>query len=154
MFAAVLRELIIAGPAQFPILEEDLSARGNVEPAHDVEHGGLAAAGRTQQHQKFSTIELETHAAQRLHFDLPHLIHLGERRGREDGSVVWVHRLTLPGLGLAEQQWHFAPSQEGVDDGAFQPCRWPGAQFAAKNHSRRLHGVGYTLGAQAATTLD
>lgn len=83
-------------------------------------------------------MELKAHAAQRLHLDLPHLVHLGEIRGGEDGTVVLVHRLTIPRLWPAEhggiltiqKRTYFAPAKkdsEQTEASIFCPLIGPAA---------------------------
>jgi hypothetical protein len=46
--AAVCRQAGVIERGQLGVLEEQFSAAGMVEPAHDVEQGRLAAAGGAQ----------------------------------------------------------------------------------------------------------
>ena len=67
MAPAVGREPAVIEAGQLQIAKEQATARGMIEPAHDVQQGGLAAPGRTEQDNDFTAPDFQVNALQRVH---------------------------------------------------------------------------------------
>ena len=55
-----------------------------IEPAHDIEQRGLAAAGRTEQHHHFLLGDLQIDIVERMDLHLAGDVGFGQGRGCED----------------------------------------------------------------------
>jgi len=95
VFAAVAGKRRLVRADKVMIAEPCLSAGGGVEPAKDVEQGGLAAAGRTEQHEEFEGLQI--HRAQCDDRDFAHPVGLGQTAGYKDGSRRASRRPSLRG---------------------------------------------------------
>ena len=88
------------GAVELPALVDQLAGGRHVQPAEDVEQGGLAAAGRAEQADEFAGVEFEVHAVQRHHVHLAGVIDLAQLprfehdpRGNRRRCVGWrIHR--------------------------------------------------------------
>ena len=78
---------------------EHVSARGQVEPAEDVEEGGLAAAGGAEEHDELLGSQLEVHAPQRVHLHLSHVVDLRDPPCLEDEPVPGDHETARAVMG-------------------------------------------------------
>jgi len=83
VLAAELRQLRLVGAIQPVVAVPDFPAAGYVQPAEDVEQRGLATAGGTQQHHELAAVQGQVDAAQRVHLDVAHPVHLGQAAGAE-----------------------------------------------------------------------
>ena len=70
----------------------DLSRRGHVEAAQDVEQRRLARTGRSQQHDELAAEQIEIDTAERMDRDLAHFVGLGHSPRREDRHAANGHR--------------------------------------------------------------
>src|SRR5690606_25203114 len=81
------------------VLEPDLAGGGEVEPAEDVEQGGLAAARGAENDDQLALRQVQIHAAQRVHLGRATAVDLREpaRAEAERNSLVWGHARLRPG---------------------------------------------------------
>jgi hypothetical protein len=95
VLAAVARERAVVGGHEVVVAEVHLAAGGRVEPAQDVQQGGLPAARRAEDHHELALEEVEVDALERVDLHLAHQIRLGQPARVEDR----VGRLRAPGRG-------------------------------------------------------
>ena len=93
------RERFFLRAVERPALVNEVPGGGHVEAAEDVEQGGFPAAGRAEQADKFTGVELDIHAVQRDHIELAGVIDLPHAAGLEDDpggnrrrGEVGIHR--------------------------------------------------------------
>lgn len=78
------------------IAKTDDTAGGVVEATEDVEQGGLAASGRSEQHDQFPFVEVDVGPAKGVNLDGAHSIDLGEVARRQgNGCLFLFHGSTL-----------------------------------------------------------
>ena len=56
----------------------------HVKAAHDVQQGGLPAAGRTEKNDELACVEFDIHAVERHHVHLAGVIDFAQAAGLED----------------------------------------------------------------------
>ena len=76
--AAVLRQLALAHRAHEPAVQADGAGRAGVHAAQQVEHRGLAGAGRPDDDGKLPALDREVHAVKRADLDLAGAIDLAD----------------------------------------------------------------------------
>src|SRR5690606_10324065 len=90
--APVLGQLRLARRRQVPVAVGHLTRGRDIKAAQDVEQRRLAASRGAEQHDELRLEEVEVHAPERMHLDLPHRVDLGEvargenRRGWRSGG--------------------------------------------------------------------
>ncbi|MCY1242463.1 hypothetical protein D9M72_554230 [compost metagenome] len=96
MISSVLIERTFAVHRERLIAKADLTTGGPVETAKDIEQGGLAASGRSEQHNQFCLIKVDINAAKGRYLNGAHPIDLCEAARRKgDGHLFVFHRSPL-----------------------------------------------------------
>ena len=126
---AILGELRVVRRRQIVILVDDLARGRHVESAEDVEQGGLARSGRTEQDHELARKQVEIDAAERLHGDLAHLIDLRQRARREDGNIRRIRN----GEHVPLFRRHGSPSSTRVVADRTVPSRDDGTHAVARD---------------------
>ena len=94
--AAKAREAGVAGVGQVFAVVPHLPGAGHVQPAQNVQQGRFAAARRPQHDDKFARAQFQIDAAQGMHLDIAHAIHLGQPLCPENQILVVRFRHTAP----------------------------------------------------------
>ena len=85
VLAPKARERRVIGAAQILAAIKHLPAAGHIQPAQNVQQGGLAAARRPQHHHQLAALQRQIHPAQRAHLHIAHVIGLGQPLRPENG---------------------------------------------------------------------
>ena len=102
VFPAEPGQLALVVNGEVVIEKPDGAARRDVEPAEDVEEGGLAAAGGSEEDKELPREEVEVHIAQGIDFHLAHVVDLGQSPRPEHGRHV--HACNMDGAGWADRR--------------------------------------------------
>ena len=73
--------------------EKDMALRRMVEPAHDVQQGGLARAGTPHQRQELAGSGMEIHPPQGVYFEPIHPISTGDVCALDGECTVILRRV-------------------------------------------------------------
>jgi len=84
VLAAVVGQRRIVPRRQVMVAEAHGASRRHVQPAEDVEQGGLAAAGGAEQGDEFAGVEFEIDPPQGVNLGLAGAEHAGDAAGDED----------------------------------------------------------------------
>ena len=93
---------MVVETSQLQVLEEQATAGGKIEPAHDVQQRGLAAAGRPEQDDDLTRPDLKIDALQGPHLHLARGVGLGQVLRGEDimpddrrFGIIWMSEKAL-----------------------------------------------------------
>jgi hypothetical protein len=84
---AIGRKTGVAEAGQLQVAEEQAAARGMIEPTHDVQERGLAAAGRAKKNDELAGPYLQVNALKGQNLHLAGDIALGQSLRGKDGVV-------------------------------------------------------------------